>query len=200
MRLEEWFRIYVEIARDFGYSIDEDRRAAKILKELAGDKLLDKAVLEDVISGREVVVIGGAVKDSVDGEVIITAGKSLSKWLKISSRVPDVHVTDLEEKFEDLKFLEENGCLLVIHAHGDNIHLIEKLVPKLNSFIATTQAEPFDKVYNFGGFTDGDRAAIIAKEFGARKIVLHGFELKGEGVKGRKLLWARKILEKEGII
>lgn len=96
--------------------------------------------------------------------------------------------------------MEEKGCVLVIHAHGDNVELIKEIVPELNSFVATTQAEPFDRVYNFGGFTDGDRAAIIAKEFGARKILLHGFEFKAEGVKGKKLVWAKKILELEGII
>ncbi len=200
MRLEEWFRIYVEIARDFGYSIDEDRRAARVLKDLAGDKLLGKDVLREAISGKEVVVVGGGVKEDKEGEVIITAGKSLNRWLKISSRIPDVHVTDLEESLSDLKFIEREGAIIVVHAHGDNIHLIEKIVPDLESFVATTQAEPFDRVYNFGGFTDGDRAAIIAKTFNAKKIILHGFDLKAEGVKGKKLLWAKRILEMEGII
>ncbi|ADC65757.1 protein of unknown function DUF115 [Ferroglobus placidus DSM 10642] len=200
MKLEEWFKIYIEIARDFGYSIDEDRRAAIILKEMGNGKLLDKEVLREKIEGKEVVVVGGAVEKPIESQTIITAGKSLIKWMKITSRVPDVHVTDLEEGAEILKKVEEKGCVLVIHAHGDNVELIKEIVPELNSFVATTQAEPFDRVYNFGGFTDGDRAAIIAKEFGARKILLHGFEFKAEGVKGKKLVWAKKILELEGII
>ncbi len=200
MKLEEWFRIYIEIARDFGYSIDEDRRAARILKEIGKDKLLDKNVLREKLEGKEVAVVGGAVKKPIECQRIITAGKSLIKWMNITSRIPDVHVTDLEEGAELLKKVEERGCVLVVHAHGDNIELIKEIVPELNFFVATTQAEPFDRVYNFGGFTDGDRAAIIAKEFGAKKILLHGFEFKAEGVKGKKLMWAKRILELEGII
>lgn len=200
MKLEEWFRIYIEIARDFGYSIDEDRRAARILKEIGKNKLLDKDVLREKLEGKDVAVVGGAVEKPIKCQRIITAGKSLTKWMNITSRIPDVHVTDLEEGAEILKKVEERGCVLVVHAHGDNIELIKKIVPELNFFVATTQAEPFDRVYNFGGFTDGDRAAIIAKEFGAKRILLHGFEFNAEGVKGKKLMWAKRILELEGII
>lgn len=103
MKLEEWFKIYIEIARDFGYSIDEDRRAAIILKEMGNGKLLDKEVLREKIEGKEVVVVGGAVEKPIESQTIITAGKSLIKWMKITSRVPDVHVTDLEEGAEILK-------------------------------------------------------------------------------------------------
>ncbi len=200
MDLDTWFKIYLSIARDFGYSVDEDRKAARILKEIAGNKLLEKDVLREKIEGKSVLVVGGAVKDLADGEVVITAGKSITKWMEIGGRTPDVHVTDLEEGKVVLKRLEREGCVLVLHAHGDNIDLIKEIVPEINSFVATTQAEPFDKVYNFGGFTDGDRAAIISKEFGAREVILHGFEFNASGVKGKKLQWAKKILEIEGIL
>jgi hypothetical protein len=68
--------------------------------------------------------------------------------------------------------------------------------------VGTTQSVPFDRIYNFGGFTDGDRAALIAKKFGARKIRLYGFnfEKADNKIKLKKLKWAKRILEKEGII
>ncbi|AIY90259.1 6-hydroxymethylpterin diphosphokinase MptE-like protein [Geoglobus acetivorans] len=200
MRPEEWFELYRQILSDFNFSAEGDAKAARLMHELGKDKLLDAESLREKIEGRDVVVVGGAVDSEIDGEVIITAGKAIVKWLGLSDRTPDVHVTDMEESASLLISLEENGTLLVLHAHGDNMDRIREVVPRVRRFVGTTQNVPFDRVYNFGGFTDGDRAAIIAKRFGAEKITLHGFDFSAEGIKGRKLVWARKILEKEGLI
>ncbi len=197
MRLDEWFRIYEEILRDFGFSREEDERAAKLMHELAAGKLLDASVLR-VIEGRDVAVVGGAYEgENIEEDFVISAGKAV---LKLDT-TPDVHVTDMEENDELLLNLAAEGCILVLHAHGDNMERIRSVVPKLQSFVATTQATPFDRVYNFGGFTDGDRAAIIAKTFGARRIRLYGFDFRrASGVKLKKLMWAERILRAEGII
>jgi uncharacterized Rossmann fold enzyme len=210
MNLDIWLnRFYPQILSDFGFSRDEDTKSAKILYELGKNKLLDCSVLKDRIANKNVVVVGGAI-DEADAEeilklgdwAIITAGKSI---LKLSSFLPnltpDVHVTDMEEDDEILIELERKGCILVLHAHGDNIDRIRSVVPKLSKFVATTQSEPFGRVYNFGGFTDGDRAVIIAKTFNAKSIKLVGFDFdKAEGIKLKKLQWARKILEFEGLL
>ncbi len=197
MRLEQWLKIYEEILRDFGFSKEKDEDSARLIAELGKDKLLDSSVLER-IRGKEVAVIGGAYENErIEEDFVITAGKAIEKV----SLIPSVHVTDLEENLEKLLELERNGCILVIHAHGDNISRIREVIPKLRSFVATTQSKPFGRVYNFGGFTDGDRAVLIAKNFGARKIVLYGFNFeKADGLKLKKLKWAKKILEIEGCI
>jgi len=98
--------------------------------------------------------------------------------------------------------LQNRGCILVLHAHGDNIERIKSVIPKLRRFVGTTQSVPFDRIYNFGGFTDGDRAALLAKKFGAEKIGLYGFNFESaeSETKLKKLKWARRILEMEGII
>jgi uncharacterized Rossmann fold enzyme len=59
---------------------------------------------------------------------------------------------------------------------------LEKYVPLLRRFIATTQARPFDRVYNFGGFGDEDRCGFIAREFGIKGIRLAGFEFEDSAV------------------
>ncbi len=200
MRLEEWFQLYRQILSDFKFDEEEDARAARLMHELAGSKLVDQEELERRIRGKEVVVVGGAVDSEVDGEVLITAGKAIQKWVEMSSRVPDVHVTDMEEPEDLLADLERKGTLLVLHAHGDNVDRIMAVVPRVRKFLATTQHRPFDRVYNFGGFTDGDRAAVMAKRLGARKVILHGFRFEAEGIKGKKLKWARVILEREGLL
>ncbi len=198
MNLEQWMKIYEEILKDFGFSKEEDEKAAKLMHELAADKLLDASAL-NVIKGKDVAVIGGAYDgEEIREELVITAGKAIESV----DFTPNVHVTDMEESDDLLVALEKHGCILVLHAHGDNMHRIRSVVPKLHHFIATTQSLPFNKVYNFGGFTDGDRAAIIAKRFGARKIVLYGFDFKraSSEVKLKKLKWAERILRLEGII
>jgi hypothetical protein len=66
---------------------------------------------------------------------------------------------------------------------------------------------PIENVYNFGGFTDGDRSVFMADEMGARMIVLVGMDLTeqttkysagkiaNEDLKGKKLKRARQLLE-----
>jgi uncharacterized Rossmann fold enzyme len=68
--------------------------------------------------------------------------------------------------------------------------------------VGTTQARPFDHVYNFGGFSDGDRCVFLSKEFGAKSIRIIGFDLDDTNVtpkKLKKLKWARKLLKVLGI-
>jgi len=201
MEPERWFEIYREIISDFNFSPERDDESAKLMESLGREKLMDCGILEKIISGKEVAVIGGGVRDRIECETVITAGKAIIKWMRLSDRVPDVHVTDMEEPDDILLSLEKSGTILVLHAHGDNMDRIRSAIPKLRRFIGTTQNRPFNRIYNFGGFTDGDRAAIIAKRFGAEKIILHGFDFEWrEGIKGKKLQWARKILEIEGLI
>lgn len=65
-----------------------------------------------------------------------------------------------------------------MHAHGDNVAQVRKITPELRErVIGTTQVRPFGKLYNFGGFTDGDHAAFMAHELGTGKIYLAGMDL-----------------------
>jgi len=53
-------------------------------------------------------------------------------------------------------------------------------------------------VYNFGGFTDGDRCVFLAKALGAAEIKLVGFDYDDESVtprKRKKLAWAKRLIE-----
>jgi hypothetical protein len=84
-----------------------------------------------------------------------------------------------------------------VHAHGDNIDKLEKYVPLLHSIVGSTQSVPLKNVYNFGGFSDGDRCVFLAKEFGAAKINLIGFDFNDEDVtptKKKKLHWAKTLI------
>jgi hypothetical protein len=204
MKLEEWLVFYSKILSEFGFSRENDEKAAKLMHELAANKLLDASVLKEIIEGEEVAVIGYRIKrdevQKIKEDVRVTAGKAILKVRELDSGfIPDIHVTDMEE--DGLAELERKGCLLVLHTHGDNIDKIKSIVPKLSRFVATTQSLPFNRIYNFGGFTDGDRAALLVKEMGASKIALYGFNLdKADGPKKKKLEWAKRILQYERIL
>jgi uncharacterized Rossmann fold enzyme len=93
-------------------------------------------------------------------------------------RDPEIIVTDLDGIVKDQLEAWQRGTWMVVHAHGDNVVQVRKMVPKLKErIIGTTQVEPFGRLYNFGGFTDGDRAAFMAHELGAKRIYLAGMDL-----------------------
>jgi uncharacterized Rossmann fold enzyme len=71
-------------------------------------------------------------------------------------------------------------------------------VPRFSGpIVATAQSAPLPRVYNFGGFTDGDRAVFAADALGAAEIRILGFDLDDRNVdpmKRGKLHWARRLL------
>ena len=117
---------------------------------------------------------------------------------------PDVVVTDLDGDIGPQLEASSGGALTFIHAHGDNQDLVRTYAGLFRGpVILTTQSTPENTVFDFGGFTDGDRAVCIAQEFGVRRVLLEGFDyddpMPKEGsdpaVKLRKLAWAKRIVE-----
>ena len=188
MRWEDWKPFYLRIVSEMGYSIDEDRKSAELLRSLLleGDEYLLREELEAVI-GRKVYVFGAGPSleralsefDFSDGTLIAADGATTA--LLDFDIVPDVIVTDLDGRISDVKLANDKGSFLVVHAHGDNKDKLVSYAPFLSRILGTCQTEPLDIVYNFGGFTDGDRAVFLAEELGTREIVLVGFDF-GETV------------------
>lgn len=183
MRWEDWKPFYLRIVREMGYSIEEDRKAAQILRALLleGDEYILRDELEAVVEKKAYVFGAGpslekALKefDFSDGTLIAADGATSA--LLENDLVPDIVVTDLDGRILDLRIANDRGSFMVVHAHGDNVDKMTSYVPLFSRVLGTTQTEPLDVVYNFGGFTDGDRAAFLAEELGARKVVLVGFD------------------------
>ena len=84
-------------------------------------------------------------------------------------------MTDLDGDEDAIKKISKTKSIFVIHAHGDNIEKLQ-MVKKMKNCIGTTQTNPFNKVQNFGGFTDGDRGVFLASYFNAKKIILFGMD------------------------
>jgi uncharacterized Rossmann fold enzyme len=209
MDFPEWEPHYLRIVREFGFSVEEDERAARLLHALGGDKVQCRPACLTRRIGREVTVVGDGPnleselgREPLQGTVIAADGAT-STLLHSRGKVPDIIVTDLDGEVADQISASAQGAVVVVLAHGDNIAALERYVPWFTGTITlTTQARPFDDVYNFGGFTDGDRAVMLARHFGAQKIRLLGFDLenprpkKGRDieVKRRKLEEARKLI------
>ncbi len=109
-------------------------------------------------------------------EFSIFAADGATTALLEEDLIPDVVVTDLDGKMENIYQANKEGAVLVVHAHGDNQEKLKKHVPQLDKVIGTTQSQPVGRVRNWGGFTDGDRAVFLAVELGVRSIILAGMD------------------------
>jgi len=206
MEFSRWEIYYDQILADFGYSREEDERAARVLSGLLEGRSSAADDLRVMIEGKVVTVAGDAESlgqevDSLAG-VVISADEATSVLLA-HDVVPDAFTTDLDGKIEDLVRANLQGAVAIIHAHGDNIDALREHVGKFEGqVIGTTQAEPSEGIFDFGGFTDGDRAVFIADHFGAEEIRLAGFDFenprkkdKDLKVKARKLDWAYVLIQ-----
>lgn len=210
MEWAEWGPIYLEIMDDLGFDIRADMKSAEILSKLVLSKRIpDYSTIVEKL-GQRVSIAGAAasLEDDVStlskGETVISAGSATARLIGMGI-VPDVIVTDLDGDVSSEIEAIGKGALAFIHAHGDNITKIEGVVPILDGpFVPTVQCKPFGNVYNFGGFTDGDRALIMASHFGVRSIRTIGWDLdrpypkegSDPSMKRRKLLWAKEILSR----
>jgi uncharacterized Rossmann fold enzyme len=213
MDFAAWEPIYERILEDFGFDRAGDEEAAQVLSLMLTEKnTVSLSEFRAIISGKPVLVCGNAPKLRKElleidlSTFVIIAADGAAAVLMDTGRVPEVICTDLDGNSEaDIKkeiLACEQGSIVLIHAHGDNIDKLEKYVLRFKRFIATTQARPFDKVYNFGGFSDGDRCVFVAREFGAEKIKLAGFDFEDPDVnpiKKKKLEWAKELIELLGI-
>ncbi len=182
MKFEEWFPYYQEIRRQFGYSTEKDQEAAQILSSIIKKRKTRLSILTKKIQGHSVLVIGAG--PSLDENISfirknpklvkIVADAALKSIMDNKIR-PDIVVTDLDGDRSSL-LKASDYAIMVVHAHSDNIDAIKKLVPKFKHVIGTTQVKPEEDVYNFGGFTDGDRCVFLAEEFLANEIFLVGMD------------------------
>ena len=199
MNFEEWEPWYREILEFFGFSREQDEIAARHLASLLSRD--DLPALAALTCGNEVTVCGNAprLKDELPKiRGVVFAADAAAGVLDAHGICPDAVFTDLDGATDRLPEMNESGTIVVIHAHGDNMPLLDFWVPRFNGpVVGTTQSVPLPHVHNFGGFSDGDRAVFAADELGAGHITLVGFDLDDKNVnpvKRGKLFWARKLL------
>jgi uncharacterized Rossmann fold enzyme len=209
MDFEAWEPFYVQIRKDFGFSQAEDEAVARELDTRLGGRRATDAELRALLSGKDVTIAGNgpnlaAELDAVRG-VLVTADEATSVSLGKGLR-PAILVTDLDGTIPDQVKANDAGAIAVVHGHGDNGPAVRKWAPLFSGrTVATTQSRPSGSLRNFGGFTDGDRAAFMADHYGAARIHLIGFDFEHPSpkdpdpqVKQRKLDWAYILLSALG--
>ena len=218
IELNDWWPWYKRIIETFGYDQAKDQYAADLLSTLLAGKATGVSELRKRVANRPALVFGAGpsleenlkqvMREGVLQKfVTLVADGATTAFLHASNVAPDVIVTDLDGVISDIVSAQKQGSVIVIHAHGDNIEQLERYVPDFSSAIGSTQVEPRPNVYNFWGFTDGDRAVFLAEAMEAKLIVLAGMDfgstvgkyskqhLKSLTVKRQKLRVSRKLLE-----
>jgi len=187
LELSEWMPWYEKIAQRLHLSREEDQGATDFLSSLLKEDALTPEEVRARISGKVVIVFGAGPSLANDLKrlleisllekyCLMTADGATTALIKIGKKFPDVIATDLDGRVEDQIEASRRGSVVIVHAHGDNVPALAEYVPRLGNRIGSTQVEPRPYVYNFGGFTDGDRAAFLAVELGARALVLAGMD------------------------
>ncbi|MGV8127693.1 MAG: 6-hydroxymethylpterin diphosphokinase MptE-like protein [Methanothrix sp.] len=206
MQFESWEPIYLAILEDFGFSRQRDEEAAELLRELLQGREDSLLAAEAMLSGRRAVICGNApclarelenMRDEEVNDAVFLAADGATASLLEHGILPAIVVTDLDGPFPAILKANKLGSISAVHAHGDNLEALKRYVPLLENIIGTVQCRPQEGLFNFGGFTDGDRAVFLAKEMGAASIDLVGFDFDDQSVtprKKKKLAWARKLI------
>ena len=200
MRFDTWAPAYSALLDEFGYARAGDEAARDELADHV--RPFDHSRLD--FTGRTVAIAGGAptLADELDvareADTVVAASVAADVCLDAGIDVA-VMVTDLDKNPETARDLTHGGVPVAAHAHGDNRDLVREVVPTFDPehTLGTTQAEPRGPVENFGGFTDGDRAAFLADHFGADRLRFPGWSFDDptvDAAKARKLAWAERLL------
>lgn len=212
MEYSDWEPIYKQILADFEFDRNKDEEAAFVLRKLLYSKeQVQIKNIAKVIEDKELFIFGTGpslekdIESSEFNGVIVAADGATSALMKFNI-IPDIIVTDLDGYIPDQIKANDQGAKTIIHAHGDNVAALKEWVPKFkNNILGTTQAQPDEQnnIFNFGGFTDGDRAVFLGSHFKARRINLVAFNFKEVGeysfkfdlkMKLRKLTWANLLI------
>ncbi|WP_254523638.1 6-hydroxymethylpterin diphosphokinase MptE-like protein [Natrinema caseinilyticum] len=204
MEFDEWEPVYNAILEDFGYDRTGDERGRDRLDSILNASF-DPAGLSPLRDATVAVAGAGPsletdadLERARDADVVVGASSAVDT---LTAHGIDVEcmVTDLDKNPETVERLTLDGVPVAIHGHGDNLEAIRDVVPNCahEYVLPTTQAEPRGRVRNFGGFTDGDRAAFLADDVGAAELVFVGWDFDDSTVdsaKARKLEWAERLL------
>ena len=168
-----------------GYSLSSDIEASKILYNIAVEMKISRRLVDindfcTLAKNSDVCIAGGSiclekyVHELYNCSIIAAADGAVSLLLR-NGIVPEIVFSDLDGSWHDILLASYSGSIIVVHGHGDNVHSLLSLVPRLERILATVQTQPLQPyTHVLGGFTDGDRAVFGMIYCGAKKITLYG--------------------------
>ncbi|MEA2069828.1 MAG: 6-hydroxymethylpterin diphosphokinase MptE-like protein [Asgard group archaeon] len=182
---------YQEICHQLQINPQKDKKATRILQNFLKKKYYIPTIktIRKMISGKDVLIFApGPTLEKKIEEIgkhktlenkTVIAVNGASQALLQNNIASNIIISDLDGSLSALrKNYTKYHSILVIHAHGDNIHLLRKFKENIQKprVIGSTQTEETTLVKNYGGFTDGDRAVYFAANFDAKRIFLLGFD------------------------
>ncbi|MDD6048296.1 MAG: DUF115 domain-containing protein [Methanobrevibacter ruminantium] len=226
MDFNEWGGWYKEILDTLGFSREGDENTAALLDKILDEKgcLTIEEFSDEIMKKKDTskfIVVGAGpsikkhikyVKENYDlNDYLIVSADGATTAMLEDDLVPDIVATDLDGKMDDLLAANSLGSYFVIHAHGDNEEPIVKWTTSFDKILGTTQSKPVGHLYNFGGFTDGDRAMFFTLALGCEEMVLAGMDFgttvtkysrpniegatgPADEIKTKKLIFAERLL------
>jgi uncharacterized Rossmann fold enzyme len=189
---EDYKFIVTELGLDIDADIDSTKIVEKYLLEYfptSRGNVLDK--LGNLL--KKPCLIAGAgptleqdFNDCIEHEIIekvtnIAVNGTCSLFYQLRIR-PQIVVTDLDGDWDAIVWAIKQGAVTLIHAHGDNLEIIKAFFKNFrkelqSKFVwGSTQNDLKTDLFNFGGFTDGDRAIFLCFHFQTPLIGLIGFD------------------------
>ncbi|MEF8847847.1 MAG: 6-hydroxymethylpterin diphosphokinase MptE-like protein [Candidatus Thermoplasmatota archaeon] len=200
---------------------EKDEKSSEMLDNILIRKnsLISTSCVKKIFRDKEVFVFGAGpslvsgiekYRNFFRNKIKISADGATSALIE-RGIYPNLVVSDLDGRISDQIKANKNKSIMVIHSHGDNISKVKKYTHKFQgSILGTTQVDPkkYRCLYNFGGFTDGDRAVYLSAHFKPKKIFLIGFDFNKEvgrysfvkeskkdvEFKLKKLDWCKKLI------
>jgi uncharacterized Rossmann fold enzyme len=205
MKFCQWFPIYLRITDSLGINRTDDYTSSLELHKFIHN---DESLLARY-RGKNAFIIGNGpdLEDAlttISGGYVIVADSAIDTYMELRG-IPDIIVSDLDGDIGSIITSSGKGSSIILHAHGDNRGKILQYAKYFPDAVATTQNIPMVHLYNFGGFSDGDRAAFLADHLGADIITLIGFDFSHVNKKkyydddstlrkSIKLAWAKYLL------
>ena len=193
-----WWEFQKEIELQFNFT----RRREEVSTHLSSRYFFDHKLIDFLLEGKDLVIIGAGITPLVDiPRNILLAADGAVKACFERDVVPDLIITDMDGYMSDIKWAYDNGSKIIIHVHGDNMTRFAEYSTVINP-VCVTSAYPSPFTSCWGGFTDGDRAVMMALALNCNSVKLVGFDFDKVGQysgeyssqKLEKLKWARKII------
>lgn len=188
---DEWINIYLYITNYLSeLNFARDQHAADLLSIIISKhgKVLSLEEFLSALRGYELAAVVGCSEtlhedltvlkkllEKYKRALVVAADGAIHELLKHGT-IPRVVATDLNGNIDCIKEASRRGSIVVVHAHGDNVEKLNRVLELEGPVIGSTQVEPRPNVHNFGGFTDGDRAVYMLYHAGYREILLAGFD------------------------
>tara|TARA_B110000008_G_C16951846_1_gene556639 strand:- start:331 stop:1062 length:732 start_codon:yes stop_codon:yes gene_type:complete len=228
-RLQRLIGFQDDVRLSFGWNYSDDFDSAKSMEgafkedfpfgtenwSLDSRKRCLEEICAELATCDKLVIIGAAAEQQELSEIdftntaVIAADGSVGALLDFKPLT--CIVSDLDGG-EHIELAASKNQRFVVHAHGDNFSRWQRALDNWSTFsnppslvLSHQTNESLEGMYNFGGFTDGDRAVCFALWAGVAKdkIELVGFSTQKVGVwsgatnpetKIKKLSWMKKIL------